>query len=125
MQINKKAKIEASSLSKKTFDEEQHRRIIARQADDFKEAVKDADLLLHDAQYTDQEYETRVGWGHSTMRDAIRFAEMCKVKQVALFHHDPSRTDKQLDSILADLKYHNEAGVEISICAEGDFFFLD
>jgi enoyl-CoA hydratase/carnithine racemase len=40
MQINKKAKIKASSLSKETFDEEQHRRIIARQADDFKEAVK-------------------------------------------------------------------------------------
>jgi enoyl-CoA hydratase/carnithine racemase len=39
-QINKKAKIKASSLSKETFDEEQHRRIIARQADDFKEAVK-------------------------------------------------------------------------------------
>ena len=40
IQINKKAKIKASSLSKETFDEEQHRRIIARQADDFKEAVK-------------------------------------------------------------------------------------
>jgi enoyl-CoA hydratase/carnithine racemase len=40
IQINKKAKIEASSLSKETFDEEQHRRIITRQADDFKEAVK-------------------------------------------------------------------------------------
>jgi len=40
IQINKKAKIRASSLSKETFDEEQHRRIIARQADDFKEAVK-------------------------------------------------------------------------------------
>jgi len=40
MQINKRAKIKASSLSKETFDEEQHRRIIARQADDFKEAVK-------------------------------------------------------------------------------------
>ena len=40
IQINKKAKIKASSLSKETFDDEQHRRIIARQADDFKEAVK-------------------------------------------------------------------------------------
>lgn len=40
MQINKKAKIKASSLSKETFEEEQHRRMIARQADDFKEAVK-------------------------------------------------------------------------------------
>ncbi|MEJ2366306.1 MAG: enoyl-CoA hydratase-related protein [Deltaproteobacteria bacterium] len=40
VQVNKKAKIKASSLNKETFDEEQHRRIIARQADDFKEAVK-------------------------------------------------------------------------------------
>ena len=60
----------------------------------------DADLLVHDAQYTRAEYEKgKVGWGHSPIEDAIASARRAGVKQLALFHHDPERSDEQLDAM--------------------------
>jgi len=56
-----------------------------------------ADLLLHDAQYTTDEYERTRGWGHSTYVDAINLAIKAKVKRLGLIHHDPDRTDDDLD----------------------------
>lgn len=56
-----------------------------------------ADLLIHDAQYTDEEYATRINWGHTTMEYAIAAANRAGVKKLALFHHDPDRTDAALD----------------------------
>ena len=59
-----------------------------------------ADLLIHDAQYTQQEYNTdKRGWGHSPIEYAIEAAMRSKVKRLALFHHDPMRTDTQLDEL--------------------------
>jgi phosphoribosyl 1,2-cyclic phosphodiesterase len=59
----------------------------------------EADLLLHDCQYTDAEYPSHFGWGHSSVSHALRFAEACGVKRTLLFHHDPYHTDDQLDAI--------------------------
>jgi len=59
-----------------------------------------ADLLVHDAQYTRAEYEKgKIGWGHSPIEDAIASARRAGVKQLALFHHDPERSDAQLDAM--------------------------
>lgn len=59
-----------------------------------------ADLLVHDAQYTRQEYEKgKIGWGHTPIEDAIASATRAGVKQLALFHHDPERSDDQLDAM--------------------------
>ena len=61
---------------------------------------KGADLLVHDAQYTRQEYEKgKIGWGHTPIEDAIASATRAGVKQLALFHHDPERSDDQLDAM--------------------------
>ena len=61
---------------------------------------KDADLLVHDAQYTRQEYEkNKIGWGHTPIEDAITAACRAGVKQLALFHHDPERSDEQIDAM--------------------------
>lgn len=58
----------------------------------------EADLLIHDAQYTQKEYdEARVGWGHSPIEHAVAEATRARVKRLALFHHDPKRTDGQMD----------------------------
>lgn len=63
---------------------------------------KGADLLVHDAQYTRQEYEKgKIGWGHTPIEDAITAAKKAGVKQLALFHHDPERSDDQLDQMAA------------------------
>lgn len=55
-----------------------------------------ADLLVHDSQYTQKEYKSRVNWGHSPIEHAIAAANRAGVKKLALFHHDPDRTDEQI-----------------------------
>ncbi len=67
-----------------------------------------ADLLIHDAQYTQQEYDASMrGWGHSSIEYAIDAARRSDVRRLALFHHDPMRTDAQLDE-LSDIHCHGE-----------------
>jgi phosphoribosyl 1,2-cyclic phosphodiesterase len=61
----------------------------------------EADVLIHDAQYDDSEYRRRVGWGHSTLRHALEFAELAKAKQLMPFHYDPSHDDRTLDAHFA------------------------
>jgi ribonuclease BN (tRNA processing enzyme) len=58
------------------------------------------DLLVHDAQYTDEEYAERVGWGHSSLRAAIAFADLVGARRLAAFHHDPVHDDAFLDGFL-------------------------
>lgn len=60
----------------------------------------EADLLIHDAQYTADEYAERVGWGHSSVDDAVAFADLVGARRLALFHHDPSRSDDAVDALL-------------------------
>ena len=69
--------------------------------EEFVEFCKDADYLVHDAQFTEKEYETRKGWGHSTFDDAVKLALDAGVKNLGFFHHDPNRKDSELDEILA------------------------
>lgn len=59
--------------------------------------ARNADLLIHDAQYTDVEYPLHVGWGHSTARYAAAIAVAAKAKHLALFHHDPYHSDEAID----------------------------
>lgn len=81
--------------------------VAAKEENDRLEAFfAGADLLIHDAQYTQQEYESsRRGWGHSPVEYAIKAAQRSEVKRLALFHHDPMRTDTQLDE-LTKLRCH-------------------
>ncbi|PID41264.1 MAG: MBL fold metallo-hydrolase [Proteobacteria bacterium] len=58
-----------------------------------------ADLLIHDAQYTEEEYVTKKGWGHTSIEYTIGAANRAGVKKLALFHHDPERTDAQIDEL--------------------------
>jgi phosphoribosyl 1,2-cyclic phosphodiesterase len=58
---------------------------------------KGADLLLHDAQYTDEEYQLTRSWGHSTFSSATDFCIKAEVRRFGLFHHDPDHTDDQID----------------------------
>jgi phosphoribosyl 1,2-cyclic phosphodiesterase len=68
-------------------------------AEDYLEASRGADLLLHDAQYSDQEYQARTkGWGHSTYTQAAGFAARAGVKRFGTFHHDPDHDDREVDA---------------------------
>ncbi|HJP67069.1 MAG TPA: MBL fold metallo-hydrolase [Actinomycetota bacterium] len=59
-----------------------------------------ADVLFHDAQYTEDEYPQRVGWGHSSIAHTVAFGLMTKVRRLIMFHHDPLHSDAQLESLL-------------------------
>jgi phosphoribosyl 1,2-cyclic phosphodiesterase len=59
--------------------------------------ARDADLLIHDCQYTDEEYPEHVGWGHSKLTDTLTFARRVEAQRLLLFHHDPLHSDDFLD----------------------------
>jgi phosphoribosyl 1,2-cyclic phosphodiesterase len=65
------------------------------------EFAKDADLMVYDAMYTDEEYPNKIGFGHSTWRKGCEFAKAANVRQLLLFHHSPERTDEQIEAIEA------------------------
>lgn len=68
------------------------------------EFLRGADLVIHDAQYTAQEYPNKVGWGHTSMERAVDFALAAGVKRLALYHHDPLRDDAALDGLVENLR---------------------
>ena len=86
------------------------------------ELAHDVDLLLHDAQYTREEYPSHAGWGHSTMHDALAFGRLANVRHLAPFHHDPGRDDtgleKALDVAMAEIK----PDFHVTPAAEGHSF---
>jgi phosphoribosyl 1,2-cyclic phosphodiesterase len=63
-----------------------------------------ADLLIHDAQYTTEEYRARIGWGHSAIWDAVVFAGLAGVRRLVPFHHDPTHDDAMLDRLDAAVR---------------------
>jgi ribonuclease BN (tRNA processing enzyme) len=58
------------------------------------------DLLIHDAQYSDAEFETKSTWGHSTVSYAVHVASEAGARQLAMFHHDPEHTDDIIDRLV-------------------------
>jgi phosphoribosyl 1,2-cyclic phosphodiesterase len=80
------------------------------------------DLLIHDGQYNDEEYRDRIGWGHSSMRDTLRFASLSEVKQLVPFHHDPSHTDDELDRLLDGMVREMSPPMVVSPGKEGATF---
>jgi phosphoribosyl 1,2-cyclic phosphodiesterase len=63
--------------------------------------ARGASLLIHDCQYTDDEYPAHVGWGHSRLSDALLFGQRAAAERLLLFHHDPLHTDDFLDACCA------------------------
>jgi phosphoribosyl 1,2-cyclic phosphodiesterase len=71
--------------------------------------IRGVDLLLHDGQYTDEEYRLRVGWGHSTIAHAVQVADLAGAKELVLIHHDPDHSDDLIDDLVetaAQLRRH-------------------
>jgi phosphoribosyl 1,2-cyclic phosphodiesterase len=71
--------------------------------------ARDADLLIHDCQYSDAEYPEHVGWGHSAVGDTLAFASRVGARRLLLFHHDPLHTDAFLDGLDAEARQRWEA----------------
>lgn len=81
--------------------------------------AKEADLLVHDAQYTPEEYKLKQGWGHSAMEDVLQFARLTNVKKLLLSHHDPMHSDEMLHTIEAQLKKKFGTTIPFELAVEG------
>ena len=58
-----------------------------------------ATALVHDAQYSEDEYPTKVGWGHSSVADAVAFCSAVDANRLVLFHHEPEHSDGELEAL--------------------------
>ena len=75
----------------------------------LREHAQNADILIYDAQYTDAEYQSKTGWGHSTWREATRLARDARVGRLILFHHDPAHDDETMRAIESEAQQHFDA----------------
>ncbi len=93
-------------------------RKLDREIDDF---ASGTDLYIREGQYTEEEYPSKRGWGHSTWKDAVDSAHTAKVRRLCLFHHDPLCDDVILDRILAACRtYASERGAEFECMAAAE-----
>jgi len=81
--------------------------------------AQDADLLIHDAMHSDQDYPSRRGWGHSPAHAGVVVAERARAKKLALFHHSPDATDAMIDEVVALTASHT--AVPVFAAAEGSY----
>jgi phosphoribosyl 1,2-cyclic phosphodiesterase/CheY-like chemotaxis protein len=99
-------------------------RKLDREIDTF---AKGADLYIREAQYTEEEYPAKKGWGHSTWKDAVESAHAASVRRLSLYHHEPMHDDDAIDGIVARCHdYMKERGMnfECTAAAEGQELVL-
>lgn len=95
-----------------------HNRRLDQGISDF---AKNADLYIREAQYTEEEYTRKRGWGHSIWRDAVDSAHAAGARMLALFHHDPTHDDDAMDRIVGDCHaYMTQRGMKFSCFAAAD-----
>jgi phosphoribosyl 1,2-cyclic phosphodiesterase len=95
--------------------------------DAFVKFCAGADVLIHDSQYTPADFPLKRGWGHSLWNEGVDLAAAANVKQHLLFHHDPERTDDELDAIEAEAKAlmaRKNPTVKVNVAREGMSFEL-
>ena len=91
------------------------------------EFASGADLHIADAQYTDEEYPSKVGWGHSSLSAAVNLAVAARVKSLALFHHDPVHSDHvvaTMEQTARDMIAAQGADIHCFAAAEGQSVML-
>ncbi|NJN17804.1 MAG: MBL fold metallo-hydrolase [Oscillochloris sp.] len=93
--------------------------VLAEMRERIVDLARGADWLVYDAQFTDAQYVRFPHWGHSTAAQAREIAEAAGVRTLLLFHHDPHRTDRELDEILVEQQAVATAGLEVLTSYEG------
>lgn len=78
-----------------------------------------ADCLIYDSQFTEAQFALFPHWGHSTPAQALEIARDAHVRELLLFHHDPHRTDTEVDAMLADIRSRAPAGMRVRAAYEG------
>jgi phosphoribosyl 1,2-cyclic phosphodiesterase len=83
---------------------EQTKKVAAEERNSLVEFLRGSDILILDAQYTDAEYETHIGWGHGSLSSAVSLALDAGVHKLLLFHHDPGHDDAMVDAMVNDAR---------------------
>jgi phosphoribosyl 1,2-cyclic phosphodiesterase len=89
---------------------------------DWVEFARDADLVIHDAQYMLADMPSKAGWGHSVAEEAVKLTMACRAKRLALYSHDHTRTDDNIAAVEAhcqELVGIAQADLELFAAAEG------
>ncbi|MFC3094701.1 MBL fold metallo-hydrolase [Alteromonas sediminis] len=87
----------------------------------FVDFAKNVDLLIHDAQYMQTDMPAKSGWGHSIAEEGVKLALASQVKRLALYSHDPERTDNEIDEILEHCKnYIKAASSDLAVIAASE-----
>ena len=101
--------------------------VVSEQSGKIFNFIQGADVLIHDAQYTQEELEkSYLGWGHSSFEHVIKTAHKAGIKKVYFFHHDPQRSDSQLEALVAGYrkKIQGKTKLELEIAREGEGFTI-
>jgi phosphoribosyl 1,2-cyclic phosphodiesterase/FixJ family two-component response regulator len=93
-------KLQLAGKGKDGIDDEEARNFAETERAKMIEFLRDCDVAILDAQYTDEEYERHIGWGHSSLSSVVRLALDANVKKVLLFHHDPTHDDDMVDQMI-------------------------
>jgi phosphoribosyl 1,2-cyclic phosphodiesterase len=91
------------------------------------EFLRGTDILIIDAQYTDDEYLEKVGWGHGSLSSSVSLALDADVRKLFLFHHDPGRDDRALDAMVESarmLVLESGKPMEVDAAREGSEVWL-
>lgn len=111
-------RIEANGRSLAYISDHQAPLHLVGVADSVLELCDNVDLLIHDAQYTPEDWETKAHWGHCTVDYAVDVAAAAGARALCLFHHDPLRTDNEIDRLTAGAQKHAGPGIEVFAAAE-------
>ena len=119
-----KFEAEGKTLVFMSDNELDHQDIATVPYKDHLDFIKNADILIHDAQYEKKEMEKHKGWGHSSWEQTVNFAKEANVKTLFLTHYDPTRKDKQVDIIVKKANKLAGKGLNVKGAREGKEFDL-
>ena len=116
------------SVRGKQLSPEQAREIATDQHAALVRFLHGSDILILDAQYTDQEYQTHIGWGHGSISSAVSLALEAEVQTLLLFHHDPSHDDAMVDTMVEsarELARKRGSHLEVAGAQQGSEILLE
>lgn len=104
-------------------DYEEYGKIVDERNQGIVDFIRGVDVFIADSQYTEEEYQIKQGWGHSTFERTLALAKEAGVGKAFLTHHETTRTDDQLDEIFERLQEEwKDSGVDFEIAREGEVF---
>jgi phosphoribosyl 1,2-cyclic phosphodiesterase len=110
------------------LEPEQAKKIAENERASLVEFLRGSDILILDAQYSDQEYKNHIGWGHGSISSAVSLALDAEVQTLLLFHHDPNHDDRMVESMeksARELVAKDGRSLEVSAAQEGSEILLE